>query len=582
MDHYQPDRNTVVDSPTGTGKSGVIYLAVSTYLNAGRKVIATAPTKVLVKAMYAELFGLFGRHIVGMNTGREADLEGKYVIVTTPEGYVSAVRSGKDWIKADLLVVDEAHNVTEPNRGPELDAAITYFREQGGRLLLVSGTFPNKKELADYLKADRFDALYRATKIHLTEIHAPDDLAAGEDSSSPVGYRFNKESVRIKKLEEVLDRHKSEHIIIFVPTKKIGNCLKAHFNVPFHHRDEDENEKQKILDDFNKGTQKVIIATSTLAQGVNTSCDVVVVFGTRMWGECMDKAKVDQMYGRGGRNKPESTAYIIGDKLELFCARKYSIAKTGKLPVESMSMTVLAQGTAREADICWFLRKTYAGHRLPDSEVAAQVARYMRYMGNCGLLAEKPGGVTLTFEGMLLARYCVYPSVYMGYVKLARRIREKEGLFQKLQQKRDPSGDLVKGAILLAYMMPTAAKDCPPRLEKDIRSVLNAMDSDVEVNAKVAGSFLKYISQPLSTPPYLGAQLRDMGRFVSLLKDLHKYVHREWMPGLDWMVLIMKSLSDAISERDCKLKEKEKGKDKKAKGKGKVVQLPLMREGTAA
>lgn len=150
-DNYRPDRHCVIESGTGTGKTALAYIASRCFLDEGQKIILTAPTRELVKSLYQESVGIWGAKIVGLSTNSDKTVADKFFVVTTPEGFLSAVRSGKEWTRAGLLIIDEAHNLLEPSRGGNLDVAMTVHIRSGGKVLLMSGTFPNKKNWLLYL-----------------------------------------------------------------------------------------------------------------------------------------------------------------------------------------------------------------------------------------------------------------------------------------------------------------------------------------------------------------------------------------------------------------------------------------------
>ena len=109
--HFDPDKNCVVVSSTGSGKTVIAYIAGSCYLNVGKRAVLTAPTRELVSELYVSATGIFGRQVVGLYNGTDKSIEGKFVIVTTPEGYLSGLRGNREWAtSASLLIVDEAHN----------------------------------------------------------------------------------------------------------------------------------------------------------------------------------------------------------------------------------------------------------------------------------------------------------------------------------------------------------------------------------------------------------------------------------------------------------------------------------------
>ncbi|MEC4685391.1 MAG: DEAD/DEAH box helicase [Nitrospirota bacterium] len=557
-DLYSPKRNSVVESGTGTGKTALTYIASRYFLDEGKRVVLTAPTRELVKNLYADSKGVWGAKVVGMNTGYDKNVAGKYVIVTTPEGYISAVRSGKEWTKAGLLIVDEAHNLLDPSRSGELDVAIVMFIREGGKVLLMSGTFPNKDAVADLLNADLFISRYRSTKISLHEIHAPDDIDALPAPKTPssnlivttVGLAYNKESVRVKVLKDILNKHHGESVLVFVPTKAAGFCLSESLVAPFHCADIDEAHKDKIVADFRKGELKTLLATNTLSQGINTPADVVIVCGIRRGNYYLDFMDVGQMIGRAGRGKPEATAYIIGDKIELFHAKKYVMAKSLPLPVESMVLTLLSLNAATRDDLYQALGMTFAATYSNSQKITETVDSYIRFLKACNILVERDGKLTLTKEGALISRYYLSPKAYMGYITLARRLDAVE------------LPDVDKGCMLLSGLLPLGGyRNCPARYEKDMLMKLIQLELDKSVSHTKAGLLKYYLNRPSAIPPFLPYQLRDAERWIGMLNDMVKYRIHQTAPGLNWLKNTTMALKTAAT---------------KGKRRNKPVQISLM------
>ncbi|HAM50515.1 MAG TPA: hypothetical protein DCP92_07380 [Nitrospiraceae bacterium] len=191
--------------------------------------------------------------------------------MTTPEGYISAVRSKKEWCNGSLLIIDEAHNLMKASRGGELDVAIAIFLSLSGTVLLTSGTFSRKRDLAQMLNADLFISKYRRTKLIVEKVHAPDDfnvVPAPKKLAKNIvptlsGHVYNRESLRLNILKEILRKHQGTSVIVFVPTKAIGFCLEESLGAPFHCADIDEKEKDRLVAEFNRGNIKTILATNT-------------------------------------------------------------------------------------------------------------------------------------------------------------------------------------------------------------------------------------------------------------------------------------------------------------------------------
>jgi len=586
-DNYRPDRHCVIESGTGTGKTALAYIASRCFLDEGQKIILTAPTRELVKSLYQESVGIWGAKIVGLNTNSDKSVADKFFVVTTPEGFLSAVRSGKEWTRAGLLIIDEAHNLLEPSRGGNLDVAMTVHIRSGGKVLLMSGTFPNKKELAALLNADMFVSKYRKTLIHVKEVHVPDDINAQPAprrlpaGATPTisGHIYNRDSLRLKVLKDILLKHQEENILIFVPTKAAGYCLGESLVTPMHCADLEDKERDRLVVEFNAGTLKTLLATNTLSQGINTPADTVIVCGTRRGGYFLEKTDVDQMFGRAGRGKPEAMVYVLGDKIELFNAKKLSLAKSLPLPVQSMVLTVLSLNPASKKDLIQALGTTYAASLTTGQKVAESVEKNLHFLRACHILNRKEGNLySLTKEGILIARYFFSPRDYIGYMKVAR----------KLMSLDFPDSD--KGCILLSLIIPFGAMpEFPERIikdfimkwesikmEKDVRyqdaqkdreltddtAAMDGQARQMEINGeaediqqpkgetdlaitKIAqrSALLKYFLQRASAiPPYFPYQLRDAERFIGMLNDMEYYkIHAE-APGKKWLQSVVFAL----------------------------------------
>jgi superfamily II DNA/RNA helicase len=580
-DNYRPDRHCVIESGTGTGKTALAYIASRCFLDEGQKIILTAPTRELVKSLYQESVGIWGAKIVGLSTNSDKTVADKFFVVTTPEGFLSAVRSGKEWTRAGLLIIDEAHNLLEPSRGGNLDVAMIVHIRSGGKVMLMSGTFPNKKELAALLNADMFVSKYRKTLIHVNEVHVPDDINAQPAprklpagvTPTISGHIYNRDSLRLKVLKDILLKHQEENILIFVPTKAAGYCLSESIVAPMHCADIEDKERDRLVVEFNAGELKRLLATNTLSQGINTPADTVVVCGTRRGGYFLEKTDVDQMFGRAGRGKPEATVYILGDKIELFNAKKLSLAKSLPLPVQSMVLTILSLNPASKQDLIQALGMTYAASLTTGLKVHESVEKNLHFLRACHILNRKEGDLySLTKEGILIARYFFSPSDYIGYMKVAR----------KLMAMDFPEGD--KGCILLSLIIPFGVlPEFPERIIKDfimkwesikmqkevrykddrkaqgISAETAAIDSQVnqlECNGeaeevqqpnkgetdlaitKIAqrSALLKYFLQRASAiPPYFPYQLKDAERFIGMLNDMEYYKIHPEAPGKKWL-----------------------------------------------
>jgi replicative superfamily II helicase len=419
-----------------------------------------------------------------------------------------------------------------PSRGCSLDAAITMFRRMGGRVLLMSGTFSNAGEVSVHLDADLFISRYERTKLVRNEIHAPDDLEALPkprklaEAMVPTdsGYAYNKNSLRLQKLRELLAEKEGASAIVFVPTKAQGYCLSHALKVPFHCKDVPEEEKKTMTADFRAGRIKTIAATDTLSQGINTPADISVVCGGRRGGYYLDSNDVRQREGRAGRGKDSAESFLIGDKIELFHMKKEVYTKTLPLPTEEMLLTLLCMKNITREEICSALLSTFAATLINRQKVIEAVNRYINFLSACRILKEKSGRLRLTEEGALLARYFIPPRAYMGYIRLARKLTEYE------------MNDVERGCILLSTLMQSLpSQGCPPRYEKDFQMKFIKMEMDKELSASRAGILRHYIEKPSAIPAFLGGSVREVERWLAMLSDMEKYKIHEQSPGKQWL-----------------------------------------------
>lgn len=570
-DFYNPLMNCVVQSGTGTGKSVLEYIASQYFLNACERVILILPTKALARDQEKMAYAVWGSGVVARNTGEDKydqKLASKNFIISTAEGYISAVRKQKEWTTAKLMIFDEGHNLMG-DRGGVFDAAITLHTQAGGRVLLMSGTLPNKEALAKHYNADLFVSQFVKTKLNEDpEIDCSDDIEAKQAPAKlPLGtvatlngYVYRRNSTRIKMLKDKLAEFEGKSILIFVPTKAVGYCLAESLVCPFHSADLDEVERNRIEDEFKVegGSIKTLIATNTLAEGVNTAADVVIICGTRSGGgkNYLDLNAVKQMFGRAGRGKAAAHAYIMGDIIERAHAKKSYVVNSLPLPVEMMVLTLLSVHARLKRDLVSVLGATFAASTVTQEKISHALDTYLNYLVSYKILkfSEAEEKYSLTAEGSLIARYFITPKDYFAFMKVARMLMKvpatkpaypapiSEGHISQpaiepecQSSSADPAVPTVslrleeKGCILISLILgQMAARDCPPKIVKELKLKLIPLELEELVNVQRAGLLMHYIARPAALTPFFKFQYLEVSRWGSMFKDLVKHnVHSE-------------------------------------------------------
>lgn len=328
--------NALISAPTSAGKSLIAFMFM--LRKEGRKVY-TAPTKSLVYEKVAELRRLFGRR-VDVRTGDIVDLYREVssdVVVSTYESLALALRNKAQWaLEVGSVVVDEIHSLLH-SRGSVLEEIITYLLEMGVDILGLSATLPEGIKLAKWMRAGLFvESLWRPVPLErrilpLTEFK---DFTRAKSQEERIASKLLCALYELKR--------PGEQVILFVPKKSVGwEILRmasrerigvlnettpfekeevGEAEIAFHNADIPREEREEIERAFREGRLPVLVATQTLAYGVNLPADTVIIGvrafydrKERRWKTFPSELDILQMEGRAGRLgiKDRGYSYIL-------------------------------------------------------------------------------------------------------------------------------------------------------------------------------------------------------------------------------------------------------------------------------
>lgn len=149
--------DVLVTAPTGSGKTWIAREEIRRLLPQGKSVWYTTPLKALTNSKYQEFGEEFSIENVGILTGDRKENTNAPLIVGTTEIYrnqlFDALRTGEN-IRADLVVLDEAHYLADEERGHVWEEAIILSPPRV-RLLLLSATIGNAKEFSSWIEEVR-------------------------------------------------------------------------------------------------------------------------------------------------------------------------------------------------------------------------------------------------------------------------------------------------------------------------------------------------------------------------------------------------------------------------------------------
>ena len=149
--------DVLVSAPTGSGKTWIATQAISRNLSKGLKSWYASPLKALSNSIYQEFCETFGTDVCGILTGDRKENPNASIVVGTTEilrnQLYDAMHEGVS-LSTDLVILDEAHYLSDPERGVVWEEVLIYLPSRV-RLLLLSATISNAEEIAAWLRMNR-------------------------------------------------------------------------------------------------------------------------------------------------------------------------------------------------------------------------------------------------------------------------------------------------------------------------------------------------------------------------------------------------------------------------------------------
>ncbi|KIW48286.1 uncharacterized protein PV06_00891 [Exophiala oligosperma] len=360
---YHTSNNVLLGSPTGSGKTVAAELAMwwAFREHPGSKVVYIAPMKALVRERVQDwrkrLTGPMGLKLVeltGDNTPDTRTIRDADIIITTPEKWDGISRSWqtRSYVRqVSLVIIDEIH-LLGSDRGPILEIIVSrmnYIASQAEagsiRLVGMSTACANATDLGNWLGVkpgnnqglfnfrhsvrpvpleiyiDGFpeqrgfcplmQSMNRPTYLAIKN-HSPDKPVIVFVASRRQTRLTAKDLINFCGMEEdprrFLHFDSEEDLEATLSAVKDAALKEAlSFGIGLHHAGLVESDRTLSEQLFAANKIQILVATSTLAWGINLPAHLVVVKGTQFFDakiegyKDMDLTDVLQMLGRAGR-----------------------------------------------------------------------------------------------------------------------------------------------------------------------------------------------------------------------------------------------------------------------------------------
>jgi len=471
-------RNLVLASPTASGKTLIAELcAMKHVIEQGGKALYLTPLRALAWEKYEtfqEYAGLEknygGKVRVAISTGDFDSstpwLGGYDVIVTTNEKCDSLLRHRAPWMReVTLLIADEIHLIGD-ERGPTLEVALARLRQlrPDMQILALSATITNADEVAEWLNAECVKTDWRPVELRegvayrdviyfkdgsvkrLRPLHRIDALNIALNSvldggQSLIFVESRRRSMSLAREaaqalkgtlkpreRRQLDRIASD-ILIYGERTTLSDDLASAVSMgaAFHHAGLRAEHRRIVERAFREGWIKILVATPTLAAGVNLPARTVVIGNYRRFvpGYGMYPISVleyKQMSGRAGRpqydefgeailiaSSPEEQDILMENYVLAQPERLYSrLASEGALRGHVLA-AIASDYAHSEEGLLEFFSSTFYGYHYPMGGLRRIIGQILGFLEREEMLDVKGSYIYATDFGRRVSELYIDP-----------------------------------------------------------------------------------------------------------------------------------------------------------------------------
>lgn len=461
--------SVVIAAPTASGKTLAAMLAAAAALEKGRgMVVYTCPLRSIAMEKYEDfrVFEKLGYSVKVSIGDYEKGMPEAPVVITTYEKLDSTIRSRPGMAsRIGLLIVDEVHYVGDPKRGPVLESLLAKVKVLGGssQIVALSATIPNASEIAEWLDAKLVKVNWRPVPLY-EGVYSDGSIILYKDGREE-GFKEVREVTGNRVIDVVAQSSEEGQALVFVQSRRRAVQLAkqiARWNrilnydehearrvaaearrldfpgplreelawllergVSYHHAGLSSEARRLVEEAFRRGALAAVVATPTLAAGVNLPVRRVVVAEYYRfesgYRRPISVAEYKQLAGRAGRPglDPYGEAVIVpqgsDDPSEL--VRGYILAEPEPVVSKLSSLSavrhsvlgLIAQGVGEVDSVKRVHRETLYARQYGGVDEIVQAS--LRDLEGWGLVERlEDGRFAATSLGEVVSRYYVDPA----------------------------------------------------------------------------------------------------------------------------------------------------------------------------
>ena len=461
--------NLVVAVPTASGKSLIGYIAaLRTILEKRKKVLYIVPLKALASEKKEDMdrlsyLGFKTAISIGDLDTEEGWLKDADFIVATSEKADSLIRH-KSRIMDDvgLVIADEIHLIHDPSRGPTLEVALTKIKRRNRdiQIIALSATISNANELADWLDAELirmdwrpiplYEGVYYNNEVTFENGRSIDIVPRGDEIWSLmeptikdggqclifVNSRRSTEALAVKysmEMKKYAGRELSSDEASALEGegdstslgRKLASCVKC--GMAFHNAGLTAGQRHMVEENFRNGMIKCIVATPTLAAGINLPARRVIVRDTKRFesnsgNTPISVMEVKQMCGRAGRpgydrygesiliaKTYDDYEHLMDDYV--MCDSEMIMSKLGnEVVLRNHILGLIATGDASSAEgVVDFIRDTFYGSESQLYGIESAVENVIDFLEENEMVSREDDGIVATPFGKRVSDLYIDP-----------------------------------------------------------------------------------------------------------------------------------------------------------------------------